>query len=47
MLKTYLITSLLALLLFGWGQSRGYSLFADEGEREGRPGTGSARLHHK
>jgi hypothetical protein len=48
MYRFYLITSLLALALYGWAQYRGHSLFADGGERENRGAIGLAGgVHHK
>ncbi len=53
MFKTYIVSCVLASLLFSWSQFRGHSLFADGGEREGRSSsnsgvsTGSGRIYHK
>lgn len=50
MFKTYIVSCLLASLLFSWGQYRGYSMFADGGEREGRSsatGGVGGRTYHK
>jgi hypothetical protein len=48
MYRFYLITSLLAIALYGWAQYGGHSLFAHGGERENRSTFGVAgAVHHK
>jgi hypothetical protein len=48
MYRFYLITSLLAIALYGWAQHRGHSLFAHGGEREDRSAVGViGGVYHK
>ena len=48
MYRFYVITSLLAIALYGWAQYRGYSLFAEGSEREERSAIGAhGRIYHK